>query len=93
MSLKSRELIYRMIAESDGDEIGGMSLVSIFLSEFRSRDADGAEELLLSLGEILEEDSGPRLAACVWLVDALEANSDQLSEAEAQLLKVIRGRP
>lgn len=85
MSLEARKLIYKFIAESDGDRIGGMSLVSIFLSEYESRSADEAEELLLSLGEILEIDSGPRLAACAWLVEALAANNVRSLGVEAKL--------
>ena len=85
MSLEDRQLIYRFIAESDSDRIGGMSLVSKFLSEYRARNADEVEELLLSLGEILESDSGPRLAACAWLVEALATNDIHSLVVEAKL--------
>ena len=87
MSLEARNLIYKFIAESDSDKIGGMSLVSIFLSEYRARNAEEAEELLLSLGEILEHDPGPRLAASVWLVEALAVNDVHSSVVGAKLRK------
>ena len=87
MSLEARNLIYKFIAESDSDKVGGMSLVSIFLSEYRARNSDEAEELLLSLGEILEHDSGPRLAASVWLVEALAVNDVHSSVVGAKLRK------
>lgn len=85
MSLRAREQIYRFIAESDGDRVGGMSLVSVFLSEYHARNADEAEELLLGLGEIFESDSGTRLAASAWLVEALAANKVCSSFVEAKL--------
>lgn len=87
MSLRAREQIYRFIAESDGDRVGGMSLVSVFLSEYHARNADEAEELLLGLGEILESDSGTRLAASAWLVEALATNNVHSPVVEAKLRK------
>ncbi len=85
MALGARELIYKFIADTDGDRVGGVSLVSTFLSEYRARNAGEAEELLLGLGDILENDSGTRLAACAWLVEALAANDVYSTDVEATL--------
>ena len=85
MSKEARNLIYKFIADSDSDKVGGMSLVSVFLSEYRARNTDEAEELLLSLGEIIEHDSGPRLAAGIWLVEALAVNDVYSSVVGAKL--------
>lgn len=85
MALSTRDLIYKFIADSDGDRVGGMSLVAIFLSEYRARSAHEAEELLRGLGDILENDTGTRLAACAWLVEALAANNVYSSAVEAKL--------
>lgn len=85
MAQEDRELIYKMIAESDADKIGGMSLISIFLSEYRARTSDQAEELLSSLGDILESDSGDRLVSCAWLVGALATSDVRSPDVEARL--------
>ena len=84
---ETRKLIYRFIAESEGDKVGGASLVSVFLSEYNSRSADHAEALLEGLEEILDADSGPRLAACAWLVGALAANGVRSPGIEVALRK------
>ena len=81
----NRELIYEMIAESDADKIGGMSLISIFLAEYNARGSEEADELLSSLGHILDSDSGDRLLACAWLVVALANSGVRSPVLEARL--------
>ncbi len=81
----NRELIYEMITESDADKIGGMSLISIFLAEYNARSSDEADELLSSLGHILDSDSGDRLLACAWLVGALASSGIRSAKLEARL--------
>ena len=70
----ARETIYRLIRESRGDRIGGMSVCSTFLQAHREADADGAAVLLRALGEIIESDSGEMLIVGAWLAGAIAAN-------------------
>ena len=79
MAEDARDLIYQLIADAAADKLGGMSLISLFLSEYRAKNASEADELLSTLGNIVADESGDRLIACAWLVGAL-AQSDVRSD-------------
>ena len=75
----SSQAIDQMIVDAAGDRIGGMSLLSLFLTEYESRGSEDKDTLLAALGDILSTASEDRLIACAWLAGAL-AYSDVRSD-------------
>lgn len=85
MAQDDRDLIYQLIADAAIDKLGGMSLISLFLSEYEARDTDTAEELLSTLGDIVADETGDRLVACAWLVGALAQSEVRSDYVEVRL--------